>query len=594
MSVQQIAPQGQKPSPRRFPWLFRVAFGTILAITLALIGVTIWLVRTLGTDQLYTRLGIIASIIAILSNPLILLFTITKWPGRKEEHPSSPPQPQPIIVQLVPPVPASPPLPLPEVRATATSHIWNVPYPRNPFFTGREDLLKQLRDHLVQSTTAALTQPPAITGLGGIGKTQIAVEYAYRYRAEYHSILWINTASRETLVEGFVTLARLLALPEKDEKDQDVVVEATKQWIAMHDYWLLILDNADDLALASAFLPVTQHGHILLTTRASATGSIAASFPVETMDETEGILFLLRRAKVLKTADTSLSQVSEAVRETARIIVKEMGGLPLALDQAGAYIEETHNTLEGYLKEYRQRSMELLRERGEDRRSHPDPVATTWSLNFAHVEQNSPLAADVLRFLAFLAPDAIPEALIIAGASELGATLQTLKEDETRFNKPVKLLSSFSLVQRTPDMQILTIHRLVQAIIQANMTDDMRREWAERTVRAVNQAFPDVTDYHNWSRGQQYLPHAQACATWINEWQLTFPEAGSLLNKIAYYLDDHAQYTEAEPLYQRALQIIEQVLGREHPSTITIQANYQAFLEQMKSKRTRGRSRQQN
>jgi len=150
--------------------------------------------------------------------------------------------------------------------------IWNVPYRRNPFFTGREDLLNQLHEYFTRAKTAALTQPPAITGLGGIGKTQIAVEYAYRYKEEYHAVLWISAASRETLIESFVTLARLLALPATDEHDPNRTVTAVQHWLTHHTQWFLILDNADDSTLVRECLPRGDHGHILLTTRERAWG----------------------------------------------------------------------------------------------------------------------------------------------------------------------------------------------------------------------------------------------------------------------------------------------------------------------------------
>src|SRR5205823_3552740 len=117
---------------------------------------------------------------------------------------------------------------------------------------------------------------------------------------------------------------------------------------------------------------------------------------------------------------------------------------------------------EGYLKVYQRRQQELLHERGNEQSSHPDPIATTWSLNFEQVERLNLMAADLLRFVAFLAPDAIPEELIVAGASELGPHLQELAVDETRLDPPMKILSRFSLVHRNTDKQLLFIHRLVQ------------------------------------------------------------------------------------------------------------------------------------
>jgi predicted ATPase len=232
--------------------------------------------------------------------------------------------------------------------------VWQIPYRRNPFFTGREDVLNQLHEHLMLAKTAALTQPPAITGLGGIGKTQIAIEYAYRHRAEYKHVLWVNASEPLTLTEGFVQIARALQLPIKEEQDQNIVIEAVKQWLLNSDGWLLILDNADDLPFAYTFLPTTGTGHVLLTTREHKTGRIARGFEVKPMEKEEGVLFLLRRSKVLDSPVAPLTQTKETDQQVAADIVKELDGLPLALDQAGAYIEEMECDLSTYLHRYRQ------------------------------------------------------------------------------------------------------------------------------------------------------------------------------------------------------------------------------------------------
>ncbi len=336
--------------------------------------------------------------------------------------------------------------------------MWQVPYRRNPFFTGREELLKRLHDNLTSRKAAALTQ--AISGLGGIGKTQTAVEYAYRYRDEYHDILWVNAATRDTLIASFLDPAHRLNLPEKNEQDQNIKVQAVKRWLEQHDHWLLIVDNADDLALAEDFLPTGGKGHILLTTRAQAPGALAEGINVEKMDTEEGMLLLLRRAKVL-AREAPLAQASVTERTAAESIVKAMDGLPLALDQAGAYIEETHCGVSAYLVNYRQRQAELLKRRGGTGKEYPEPVATTWSLSFEQVERLNPMATDLLQACAFLAPDAIPEDLLLEGASELGACLQPLTTDATRINDVIGVLLRYSLVKRDPQERTLSIHRLV-------------------------------------------------------------------------------------------------------------------------------------
>src|SRR5258708_13425566 len=138
---------------------------------------------------------------------------------------------------------------------TKQVRFWNVPYRRNPYFTGREDLSPRLHELLHSGKAAALTQPQAISGLGGIGKTQTAVEYAYRSRDDYQAVLWASAATRETLISDFVALAALLQLPERDVAAQSIVVAAVRRWLASTRAWLLIRYNAPDLAPAAALPP---------------------------------------------------------------------------------------------------------------------------------------------------------------------------------------------------------------------------------------------------------------------------------------------------------------------------------------------------
>ena len=378
-------------------------------------------------------------------------------------------------------------------------------------------MLKRLDDALRAGKTAALAQPQAISGLGGIGKTQTAVEYAYRYRDDYEAVLWVRAETDGSINADFVTIANLLNLAEKQEQEQYRIVEAVKRWFQEHSGWLLIFDNADDLVMVRDFLPSGGKGHILLTTRAHATGRVAQRIEVEKMEPDEGALFLLHRATIINP-DAPFETASRTDQDRAREIVKTMDGLPLALEQAGAYIEESACGLQGYLRLYRAQGVQLLKEQSEFVPDHPEPVATTWSLSFDKVEQANAAAAELLSFCTFLAPDAIPEELFSESATELGPTLEPVASDSSRLNTAIRELLKYSLVQRDPESKTLSIHRLVQEVLKDQMDEETQRFWAERAVRALNTVFPNPV-YTNWDICSRYFIHAQVCCDLIDRWE---------------------------------------------------------------------------
>lgn len=441
--------------------------------------------------------------------------------------------------------------------------LWNVPFRRNPFFTGRTSLLEQLHERLHQIQSAALTQSHALTGLGGIGKTQTAVEYAYRYRDEYQAIFWVRAASRETLVADYISIARLLSLPGQDEQDQMQTVMATRRWLEQHEGWLLVLDNADTLSLLSDFLPNTAHSHLLLTTRAQATGKIAVKLSVEKMEVSEGMQLLLHRAKLLAPGE-SQDNLSAIVRKAGLQLVKELDGLPLALDQAGAYVEETGCSLLEYLALYQRHHSALLNRQSGLSADYPHTVAGTWSLSFQQVEQESPAAAELLDFCAFLDPDAIPETILTEGADSLGPVLGSVASNPLLLNEAIQTLRRYSLIKRDPETRILNVHRLVQVILKDGLDEGEKRQWAERAVRAVNAAFPQVS-FASWQRCERCLPHAETCVVLIDTYHFSFPQAIRLLHQAGCYLRDRGLYVQAEPLLLQAFKLYEQEAGSKDP-----------------------------
>jgi len=446
--------------------------------------------------------------------------------------------------------------------------IWMIPYPRNPFFQGHDALLLQIHTQLWAEQVTALSQPQAISGLGGIGKTQIAIEYAYRYSQEYQMVLWARAESVESLNSSYAQLAVQLNLPEKDAEEQKIVIEAVKTWLHDHTKWLLILDNADDLDILPPFLATIPGGHVLLTTRAWDMQRLATRLEVKALSDEQGAVLLLQRAGLLAPG-VGLSQASSNDSQWATRLTQELGGLPLALDQVGAYLEATGISLDQYCQIYLKHRQALLKQRRSRISDHPDSVATTWSLSFQQVEKNNFAAADLLRFCAYLAPDAIPEEIIIQGAKYLGRLLKRVAVDAFLLAQAVEALRAYSLVSRNPQTRTLSIHRLVQAVLRDSMPANKGRQWKQRAMHAVNAASPNVQDMKQWEICERWLPHAQVCADWME----AEPEAANLLNVAGNYLHIRARYGEAEELYKRALKIRERQLGTDHPDTATVLNN---------------------
>lgn len=446
-----------------------------------------------------------------------------------------------------------------------------MPLARNPHFTGRDDLLSALAAQLSPQEAgqpaalrrAALTQAQVIKGLGGIGKTQTAVEYAYRAREQgrYSHTLWIAAGSLEALLMSFAALADLLpGVAESLETDQSKLVAAVLRWLEhCQQPWLLLVDNADDLAMVQPYLPLKGPGSILLTTRASAVGWLAPSLEVDAMGIMEGTELLLRRAQRFAGA------TDEEINEAANLVVA-LGQFPLALDQAGAYIEETGCSLADYRELYQTHRHALLSRRGRQATRYPASVATTWELSFQQVEQTNPAAAELLRLCAFLAPDHIPEELLTRGAPHWPTALQETVADRFHFNQALETLLAFSLAKRLADQRLLSMHRLVQAVQRERMEPREQRQWAERVVRAVNLVFPhDPQEVDTWPACQRYLEQVQASDTLIGQHQLLLPEAADVLDRTGSYLHERGLYSLAEPLLLRALSLREQLLGEAHP-----------------------------
>lgn len=433
---------------------------------------------------------------------------------------------------------------------------------RNPYFTGREDLLSRLHQQLQAKGITALAQA-AIHGLGGIGKTQTAIEYAYRFGKHYRFVLWVVAEEETAIRSAYLSIARELKLIET-QADLETAVQAVKAWLSREDGWLLVFDNADDPGLVRPYLPPTRSGgKVLLTSRGKSFSKIGIREPfrVETLEPEDAVRFLIERTG---TADA----------QTAAELASELGYLPLALEQAAAYIETVGGGFAEYLARFRHQGVMLL-EKGEPSTDYPKTVTTTWTLSFDAVRKASPASAEVLTAAAFLVSDSIPIEIFTLGGSELGDLLaHALKgadEDPLIFWELLEPLERYSLVERLPG-GAFKLHRLTQEVVKDSLGEKARGAWAERVVHALNAAYPYIK-FSNWGLCEKLQPHTRAASDLTRIYSLKSPTVGRLFNQAGYFAQERGDYTSAKLFYGLSLVALERALGIEHPSTLTARNN---------------------
>jgi tetratricopeptide (TPR) repeat protein len=429
----------------------------------------------------------------------------------------------------------------------ALPDIWHVPHLRNPNFTEPGERLTEMRDALRSGKPAALTQ--ALAGLGGVGKTQLAIEYAYRCAADYGIIWWVRSEQAATLAADYAALARPLDLQEKDAAEQPVIIAAVRDGLQHRRDWLLIFDNANAPEEIRDYLPA-MGGHVLITSRHAAWGAVAQTVQVKKWAPNVAAEFLLKR-----TGQTDV--------EAAKELAQELDYLPLALEQAAAYIEATQKTLPGYLAMFRQHQLALLK-RARPGSDYPATVERTWELSFQRLETESPGGVALLQLCAFLAPDDIPRDVIVSGAQHLPEPLRETVRDGLAFDNAVRAIRRYSLIDTTGE-STLSMHRLVQAVVRDRLDWPGRQGWAEAAVKVVNRAFPAQSDdVRTRKECDRLLPHAIAAVDFAEGLDVAPEGTTRLLNQMCMYALGRAEYIKAKAAVERALKIDERAFAPDH------------------------------
>ena len=305
------------------------------------------------------------------------------------------------------------------------SEVWMVPFEQNHYFVGRHDQLEAVRC----SFTKALKDHYriAIYGLGGVGKTQFALEYLYRFRVDYRFVFWVSGVDRTTYISDLASIAAKVKFnPSRQNLTSEETAGEILQYLRQIDRWLLVIDNLDDMHVMDKFLPTgTIRGHILITTRRSNLGELPAqTIEVPTLNEDEATQLLLSGVKSESAATDDISE--------AKKIVKELGYLPLAIEQAAGYIRTSSDGITGFLSVYNSNRKQILNRPGP--RSYPTSVAATWQLSFNKIRRENPKALELLNLFAFLNPDEIMVGFLQAGKECHDESIRYLLSEPCVFN----------------------------------------------------------------------------------------------------------------------------------------------------------------
>ncbi|MEU0134432.1 FxSxx-COOH system tetratricopeptide repeat protein [Streptomyces sp. NPDC006296] len=375
--------------------------------------------------------------------------------------------------------------------------IWNAP-PRNPGFTGRSLVLERMRDQLGGGMAVVLPQPQALYGLGGVGKTQVALEYVHRFMADYDLVWWISSEQTDDVVAGLAELAGRLGAQGGDD-----MAAASKEAVDLlrrgvpSERWLLVFDNADDPQRLTRYFPQGGSGHILVTSRNQAWSQHGDALPVDVFLREESVEHLRRRAPGL--SDEDADRVATAV-----------GDLPLAVEQAAAWIAETATPVDAYLEQLSRQAPQVLAL--NQPAGYPEPVAATWNISIERLKERSPAAVRLLQLCAFFAPEPISADLLyskemIEALKPYDASLQ----EKLVLGRVIREIGRFALAKVDQVSNSIQVHRLVQAVIRAQLDEEEQREARHVVHRILAGARPDddepIDNPATWPRFATIWPH---------------------------------------------------------------------------------------
>lgn len=421
-------------------------------------------------------------------------------------------------------------------------------HPFNPFFTGRAKVLNDLREALQQWHLVLLTGAERHSDASGIGKTEAATAYAHRFRAEYHTVLWLRADDPCTLIEDSLAALVTLGVEFAPDRPWDRSLETVRTWLETNQQWLLIVDNVDNSDLIKSLLPQRQSGHVLAISRRPASSLPGAGRTVALggLTQEEAVRFLFKR--------THRVDNDSVERRAADELVALLGGVPAALEVAGAFVAASDLRFRDYLRTLRGRLAPGDAKPGQDQ--HGDAVGLTALLSWEKIRQASPEAAECLRASALLGRELLSLDLLHECGEDAGPLLAPALQGDPAGRGAMAdwlgLLTRVGLVHRTGEPLGYTVHPAVQRMALRHVEKEDVARWAGRMQRVVERVC--LTNGHAESpEPSRILPWLAVAANLARDGWLKHAAGARFFERLTARFGPLAGFAVTEPLYLGAL-----------------------------------------
>lgn len=376
--------------------------------------------------------------------------------------------------------------------------VWERVPQRNQHFSGRESLLLSVRDNLT-AVSAVVLEPhaQALQGQGGVGKTQLAVEYAWRYRRHYDLVYWIPAEKRELLPASIAALAPYVGLPSSSGFGIEETARAVKRALETGDpyrRWLIIFDNADEPHFLSEFVPAGP-GHTLITSRNPKWATRVQSLRIDVFTREESVAFLRTRVR------------RDMPEDSISALADRLGDLPLALEQAGALMHETAMDIDEYVELLDEQQTHGLMKMGKSE-DYPQSMAAAWQLSVHQLRRRLPQALLLLRCCAFFGPEPIPRDIFRRGAKAETPLIAPILADPLLLTKALSVLSRYALAKIDSSTRTIQVHRLIQTLLREELSSvEQEKVRHEVHLLLAGSAPKDAEDPGDWKAFEELVPH---------------------------------------------------------------------------------------